>query len=398
MEHILLMRTLLLTLFVMSSLSSFSQQKVEDLMERPLLLERWGREGVLDEHGNMKTYSLHRRGEYLLFHKNGILEWNSKIDNKQTKYTYIVKNDTVFITNAKDFWLKFFIPSPKRGNLTNEDGYIEFKDNGQQHRFGKLSEEDSYQLYLACLKDKRFEAAFDYLFSAAKYDSPLLLCALAYLYENNLGIKGVDDAGFIYSLATYQVEVSKEKQEKKTKEVFQRLVDDGLMDASVLENYVSEGSSMLLTEEQKKIILAYARRKLGLVYMPQKGEDDYSENLTSAMEDLDKAVNINQDATSMFMLGRIYYEGLQGFAEKELGLDYLNQAAGKNNIAALCYLAEIYSKNGQKTKAKEYWERASRQKICQPVFTLDNISTLASPNNDEKVNIEYSKIAQHKIR
>ena len=167
-----------------------------------------------------------------------------------------------------------------------------------------------------------------------------------------------------------------------------------MVDSSILENFTQKRSNIKLTEKQKNIILAYAHRKLGLVYMPQKGEEDYSENLTSAMEDLDKAININQDATSMFMLGRIYYEGLQGFAEKKLGLDYLCKAAEKNNIAALCYLANIYNTDGQKTKAKELWARASAQKICKPIFTLENISTLENPNNDETINIEYYKRIQ----
>ena len=387
------MKILLIILLAISPLASFAQQKIEDLLERPLMLERWGKEGDLDSNGNMKTYSLFDREEYLLFHKNGVLEWNKKKENKQIKYTYIVKNDTVFITNAKDFWLKFFIPQKTRGDFNN-GGYIEFKDNMRQHRFGKLSEKDSYYLYLQCMKDKRFEAAFDYLFSAAKYDSPLLLCALAYHYENNIGIKGVNDAGVTYSMATYQATVPIKEQEEKTRNTFKGLVESGLADSSILEDFALKRSYIKLTEKQKNIVLAYAHRKLGLVYMPQIGEEDYSENLTSAMEDLDRAININQDATSMFMLGRIYYEGLQGFAEKKLGLEYLCKAAEKNNIAALCYLANIYNSNGQKTKAKELWARASTQKICQPIFTLENISTLESPNNDETVNIEYYKKVQ----
>lgn len=387
------MKVLFVVLLIMSSSASFAQQKIEDLMEHPLILERWGKEGDLNGYGDMKTYSLASQSEYLLFHKNGILEWNKKKENKQIKYTYVVKNDTVFITNAKDFWLKFFIPQKTRGNLNN-DGYIEFKDNMRQHRFGKLPEKDSYSLYLKCLKDKRFEAAFDYLFSAAKYDSPLLLCALGYHYENNIGINGVDDAGVTYSLATYHATVPIEEQEEKTRNTFKSLVGSGLADSLILENFALKRSDIKLTEKQKNIVLAYAHRKLGLVYMPQKGEEDYSENLTSAMEDLDKAVNINQDATSMFVLGRIYYEGLQGFAEKKLGLDYLCKAAEKNNIAALCYLANIYNTDGQKAKARELLARASAQKICQPIFTLEKISTLESPNNDETINIEYYKKVQ----
>lgn len=387
------MKILLTVLLAISPLASFAQQKMEDLLERPLMLERWGKEGDLNSNGNMKTYSLVNQGEYLLFHKNGVLEWNKTKGNKQIKYTYVVKNDTVFITNVKDFWLKFFIPKKTRGNFNN-DGYIEFKDNMRQHRFGKLSEKDSYNLYLKCLSEKRFEAAFDYLFSAAKYDSPLLLCALAYHYENNIGIKGVNDAGVTYSMATYHATVPIEEQEEKTINTFKNLVESGLADSSILENFTLKRSYIKLTEKQKNIILAYAHRKLGLVYMPQKGDEDYSENLTSAMEDLDKAININQDATSMFMLGRIYYEGLQGFAEKKIGLDYLCKAAEKNNIAALCYLASIYNADGQKTKAKELWIRASSQKICKPIFTLENISTLENPNNDETINIEYYKRIQ----
>lgn len=97
------MKILLTVLLAISPLASFAQQKMEDLLERPLMLERWGKEGDLNSNGNMKTYSLVNQGEYLLFHKNGVLEWNKTKGNKQIKYTYVVKNDTVFITNVKDF-------------------------------------------------------------------------------------------------------------------------------------------------------------------------------------------------------------------------------------------------------------------------------------------------------
>ncbi len=389
-------KLMLLVLFALMAKSSAAQQKMDDLMERTLVLRCWGKEGVKNDNGKMKTYGL-GNGEWLLFHKNGILEWNKEKEHKHVKCKYVVRNDTVLIPTYKDFWMKFFVPQENRGGV-NDDGYIVFKDSRRQHFFCKLSEADNYSLYVDCMNAKRYDAAFDYLFAAAKDDSPLMLCALGYHYENNIGIKAADNGLVSYLLAEYQLTVSKKEQAAKIKEGREMLMQMGLLPASILDAPFEEENSIELTAEQKKIILAYVRRKSGLMTMPEKGDEYYDENLTSAMEYLDKAVQTNQDATAMFMLGRIYYEGLQGFADKTLGLDYLNRAADKNNIAALGYLAGIFAKSGQKAKARQYWERAARQTICQPVFTVDQVATLADPNNDERCNIEYYQLARKKAK
>lgn len=375
---------------LISTISSYGQHKVEDLLERPLSLIKWGKE----ENGNIQHYSL--SPQFIVLHKNGTLNWRYTKETKSTQYKYVIKHDTIFFTNTNGFWLKLH-----KDNYRNADKtYIELHNNKKQHFFGTLSEADSYQLYLSCLNENRYKAAFDFLSNAAEEKNPLLLCAKAYFHEQGIGVeKDESTAPVTYAITTYFIETPKEEYRKKTLETMKTLNETGLINIST-DDIKFEESCFPLTEKQLKIISAFAYRKTGLCYFPQdtKDKEAYEEDLAGVIEDFEKAVEANEDATSMFMLGRIYYEGLQGFAEKERGMELLSKAASKNNIAALGYLAELYKKQGKKTLALEFWKKAANQKIIKPKFTFETISTLEDPNIEEPVNIEYLEKAKKKIK
>lgn len=387
-------KTIIIASLCQLAVPSLAQHKFADIMERPLILRQWGRESDVDSKGDIKHHNYSNNSETITFHANGTLDWNNK--EKKLRYTYVIKSDTVAMTNAKDYWLKFFIPRRERGGV-NDNGYIGFKDTNGVYRYACPSEIDCYDLYLKCTAEKRYDAAFDYLLCASKSDSPLALCALGYCYENGIGVDVMKSDGNVsYMMATYHINVPLEEQQRKFADTQKMLVESGLMDKSLLDVKL-EASKLALDDRQKNIVLAFAYRRPALNYMPKsRNEEDYDENLSDVMEDFSKAISANNDAVSQFMLGRIYYEGLQGFAEKEQGLDLLNKAAAQNNIAALGYLAEICEKRGQKSKAMEYWQRAASQSICKPVFSISRLSTLASPNGDDKVNIQYLEKARKK--
>ena len=388
-------KTIIIAAYCLFAAPAVAQHKFADIMERPLILRQWGRESDVDSKGDIKQHYFSGTPETLTFHSNGTLDWND--DKQKLKYTYVIKGDTVVMTNTKGYWLKFFIPRKERGGV-NDNGYIGFKDSHDVYRYGCLSEIDSYDLYQKCTAERRYDAAFDYLLVASKGDSPLALCALGYCYENGIGVSVMEGDGDVaYMLASYHINVPLEEQQRKFTDTQKMLVESGLMDKSTLDIKL-KASAIALDDRQKNIVLAFAYRRPALNCMPKsKDEENYDENLDDVMEDFSKAVSANNDAVSQFMLGRIYYEGLQGFPEKELGLDFLNKAAAQNNIAALGYLAEIYEKQGQKNKAMEYWRRAASQSICKPIFSVSQISTLASPNSDDKVNIQYLEKARKKV-
>lgn len=385
--------TILLATLI-STLSIYGQHKVEDLIEHPLLLKEWGTEGDNDANGTMRHYSL-KNAQQIVLHKDGTLSWHDVKENK--KYKYVIKNDTVFFTNTKGFWLKF----SKDNYRTKDKTYIEFKNNHNQYYFGTLSETDSYHLFLSCLNRKRYKEAFDFLSNASEMKNPLLLCALAYFYEKGIGIeKDETTATITYEIASYYIETPKEVYRKQYIENMKDLAESGLIDKTYIDNIKFEESEIPLSEKQLNIINAFAHRKTGLQYFPQdtKDKEAYEADLAEVIEEFEKAVEANEDAVSMFMLGRIYYEGLLGFAEKERGMELLSKAANKHNIAALGYLAELYKKQGNKTLSKEYWQKAAIQTITKPIFTFDTISTLENPNIEETVNIEYLAKAKNKVK
>ncbi len=137
----------------------------------------------------------------------------------------------------------------------------------------------------------------------------------------------------------------------------------------------------------ENIMKAFSNRWLGYFsFMYINSSADYEENLanaSSALSSLQKADSLSSDVYSLYLLGRIYYEGLLGYKEKEKGLRYIELSASRGCLSALTYLGEIKYKQGEEKSAKRLWKEAARTEVYPLVHpTRRNILYFNSPNID----------------
>ena len=122
-------------------------------------------------------------------------------------------------------------------------------------------------------------------------------------------------------------------------------------------------------------------------YDESKASGDTEEmlvNLDAAVEACLAADSLMGDAYAQYLLGKVYYEGLLGFKDKEKGLELLNLAVDEGYcLSARLYLAKIDLKKGNIEAAKEKLDDViySDVRPIKPLL-MDKCTELIDPNYD----------------
>ncbi len=144
---------------------------------------------------------------------------------------------------------------------------------------------------------------------------------------------------------------------------------------------------MKLTSKEENAMKAFACRWLGcLSFMGISPLESFEDNLataSSALADLQKADSLTSDVYATYLIGRIYYEGLIGFKDKNKGLHFIELAALKGSLSALTYLGEIKYEQGDRKEARKLWKEATEMEVFPLLLpTRQNILYYCSPNVD----------------
>lgn len=367
-----------LTLATLSTAAT-AQRTFSDIMGRKLIGIGYAWENKLDKFGKPKMYA-QKTPMTWTFKSDGTMLWS---ENGDKTYHY-TRNDSIVNLTA-DYQLKFFVDWPFKRDNSSYEAYITARSNDGVLHYFTLSPSDLYALYEKALSENRLYAAYDYMFLLSKRGDCFADCALAFLEETIDDFPGDGDGTIRYLSVDYYIKKTPEDLAQSSQQMMQGLADAGLIPQEAT-TIADDNTQPFFTpnDAQKKLLQAFARQRLGVTDMlyPFENEEEHIANISSGVKNFQKAIDVNDDATSNFYMGKICYEGLLGFKEKARGLKFIEKAVAKGSALACCYLGNIKLSEGDTASARKLWQQAANAKLQKIEIRTTTLETLSSPNPD----------------
>lgn len=257
---------------------------------------------------------------------------------------------------------------------------------------------DLYKQYKAAVEAGDMKTAFMAIKECDKQTDhcPFASAALAVMYDQGYGTN-VDSVeammGFI-GCWNYEFYISKTSQTNgKLADGFKSLGLDIVeeMNKSMQKCRQNYEQYMMLDWKNHACVKAFACRMNAIRNMKYYEESKANGDTEEMLADLESVVkyclaadSLNADEYSNYLLGKIFYEGLLGFKDKETGLALLNYAGEEGDcISAKVYLAKLDIKKGDIEAAKKKLEDVINTDVL-PITPLlmDKCYMLIDPNYD----------------
>lgn len=258
-----------------------------------------------------------------------------------------------------------------------------------------------YQQYKTAVEAGNMEKAFEAIKACDSQTSscPFASAALAVMYNQGYGTTA-DPTNALVSFLSCQF-YDKTKKLSKDREINSVIANtanslglnltlDGLNETE-RKNQQNYEQYMMLDEVNHACVIAFACRMHAIADMQGYDESKASGDTEEMLADVEAAVeaclaadSIASDAYAHYLLGKIYYEGLLGFKDKETGLALLTNAAEEDDcLSAKVYLAKLDIKKGDIKAAKEKLDDVIYMDV-RPIkpLMMDECYMLIDPNYD----------------
>lgn len=262
---------------------------------------------------------------------------------------------------------------------------------------------DYYRFYEENVAKKNYDAAYKAIVKCEKMvgHSPLSSTIIGVMRLLGTGIPKDTTRAFIdgFSVAAYCIDFKSKESRDKSDKMYEGMSKVGSVDMNEIHNRIIETRKeedkqyqtyLTLSEPHTNILTAFAARWnacYGMVSIEASLiSGDLEQRFAEAsgvMEDVEISIPLTGDAFSMYLLGKIWYEGYTGMKDRQKGIDFFEQSASKGCISALTYLGDIMKEKGNINKAKAYWRKAAQEEVKPLILpNKQNVTYFASPNID----------------
>ncbi len=261
---------------------------------------------------------------------------------------------------------------------------------------------DYYRFYEENVAKRNYDAAYKAIVKCDKMvgHSPLSSTIIGVMRLLGTGIPKDTTRAFIdgFSVVAYCIDYKSETERGKTVKMYEGMtsIDAVNLKATIeqiKESWVQQDAQyyhLKLRDTEHAVLTSFAFRWMACFSMvgvdTAISSGDFEEKLANAdavIEDVNEGLALTNDAYLIYLLGKIWYEGLTGMKDRQKGIALFEESASKGCISALTYIGDIMHKKGDIKKARDYWKKAVEQDVRPLILpTKQNVSYYSSPNID----------------